>query len=171
MSGASGGNAAERRPRRSPERGGHLRPVAERADGLLLGEEVLDDARHLGIDPDELGRATSGDDDGREVRRIDVGERDVDRARPARLLDVRVEVGLEVVDDELDRSRRRRSDVRLVTRLGEPVLDEHRLEVLGGVAGEDQHLRHGGIVVGEPRGRWHDRAYPAGLVAALTTRR
>ena len=58
------------------------------------------------------------------------------------LLDVGVEVGLEVVDDELDRPRRRRRDVRLVTRLDEPVLHEHRLEVLGRVTGEDQHLRH-----------------------------
>ena len=77
-----------------------------------------------------------------EVGRIHVREGDVDGTGPTGLLDVGVEVGLEVVDDELDRPRRRRRDVRLVTRLDEPVLHEHRLEVLGRVTGEDQHLRH-----------------------------
>ena len=42
------------------ERGRHLRPVAERADRLLLGEEVLDDARHVRVDPDELGARPPG---------------------------------------------------------------------------------------------------------------
>ena len=77
-----------------------------------------------------------------KLGRIDVRERHVDGARATGLLDVRVAVRLEVVDDELDRARRRRRDVRLVARLDEPVLHEHRLEVLGRVTGEDQHLRH-----------------------------
>ena len=36
---------------------------------------------HVGIDPDELGRAPARDDDRREVGRIDVREGDVDGAR------------------------------------------------------------------------------------------
>ena len=49
------------------ERRRHLGAVAERADRLLLGEEVLDDPRHVGIDPDELRRAAAGDDERRVV--------------------------------------------------------------------------------------------------------
>src|SRR5262245_44531483 len=116
--------------------------MAERAYGLLLREEVLDDPPDVRVDADELGRSPTGDHDRGVVRGLDVREGDVDGTAASGLLDVRVEVGLEVVDDELDRARRRRGDVRLVAGLGEPVLDVHRLQVLRGVPREDQHLRH-----------------------------
>ena len=83
-----------------------------------------------------------GNHDGRELGGIDVGERDVDRARAPRLLHVGVEVRLEVVHDELDRPGRRRRDVRLVPGLDEAELDVHRLEILGSVTREDQDPGH-----------------------------
>jgi len=63
-------------------------------------------------------------------------------ARLQAFADVGVPLRLEVVDDELDRARRRRCDVRLVAGLDEPILHEHRLQVFGRVTGQDQHFRH-----------------------------
>ncbi len=142
MSGASGPKPDERRPRRRPSAAGTCGPWQSVPTGLSSAKKCSTIRAHLRIDADELGRATAGDHDRREARRIDVREGDVDGARAPRLLDVGVQVRLEVVDDELDRARRRRGDVRLVPRLDEPVLHEHRLQVLGRVTGQDQHLRH-----------------------------
>ena len=41
------------------ERGGDLRPVAQRSDGQVVVEEVGDDPAHVGVDPDVLGRAAA----------------------------------------------------------------------------------------------------------------
>ena len=142
MSGASGPKPELRRPRRRPSAAGTWGPWQSVPTGFSSREEVPDDARDLRVDPDELGRAAAGDDEGDVRVRIDVGEGDIDGARAPLALDVRVPVRLEVVDDELDRAHRRRGDVRLVPCLDEAVLDVHRLEVLGRITGQDQHLRH-----------------------------
>ena len=144
MSGASGGKPDERRPRRRPSAAGTCGPWQSVPDRLVLREEVLDDPPHVGIDADELRRAPAGDDDRGEVGGSTSANATSTGHDAPGLLDVRVEVRLEVVHDELDRPRRRRRDVRLVAGLGEPVLHEHRLEVLGRVPREDQHLRHAG---------------------------
>ena len=59
-----------------PERGGHLRPVAERADRLVLREEVLDDPPTSGSTRMNSGARPPGITTAAKLRRIDVRERD-----------------------------------------------------------------------------------------------
>ena len=110
MSGASGPKPALRRPRRSPSAAGTWGPWQSVPTGFSSAKKCSTMRRDVRVDPDELGGAAAGDHERRVRVRIDVGEGDVDGARPPRTLDVGVPAGLEVVDDELDRARRRRRE-------------------------------------------------------------
>ena len=126
-----------------PVDGRHLRPVADRADRQVVGEEVLGDAAHVGIGADVLGRATAGDHERAVALDLDLGERDVDGQAAAGLLRVGVIALVEVVHDELDRAARERGHVDLPAGLAQPVQRVHGVEVLGGVAGDHERARHG----------------------------
>ena len=103
MSGASAGKPEERRPRSSPSAAGTCGPWQSVPTGLSSAKKCSTMRRTSGSTLMYSGARPAGNHDGREGGGIDVGERDVDRARAPRLLHVRVEVRLEVVHDELDR--------------------------------------------------------------------
>ena len=142
MSGASGPKPDERRPRRSPSAAGTCGPWQSVPTGLSSSKKCSTIRRTSGSTRMNSGARPPGITTAAKLAgSTSANATSTGHVRPG-LLDVRVPLRLEVVDDELDRARRRRRDVRLVARLDEPVLHEHRLQVFGRVTGQDQHLRH-----------------------------
>jgi hypothetical protein len=97
------------------------------------------------------------DDEADVVGRVDLRERDVDRQLASVLLGVGVRAGVEVVDHELDVAARKRGHVGDVARLPKPVDRIHRVELLGGVADEHEHLllRHGtSLLLGQSNAKY-----------------
>ena len=114
--------------------------MADRADREVVLEEVLGDAANVVVGADVLGRSAPGDDQRDVVGWIDLGERDVDRELAAELLGVRVRVRVEVVDHELDVAPCERGNIGDVAGLTEAIDRVHRIELLGGVADQHEHL-------------------------------
>ena len=106
MSPVMGGKHAVFRPFSSPYTAGTCAPWHTSAIGQVAGEEVLGDAPDVGVDPDPLGGAAPGDDEGVVALDVDLGPGHVDRQLAAVLLHVGVGVGVELVDDQLHVTRR-----------------------------------------------------------------
>jgi hypothetical protein len=117
--------------------------VAELGDRILALHEVPNDALHVGVVADVLGRPAAGDDHGDVVGRVHVREGDVGGPGVPGLLGVGVVAVHEVVHHELELLDRGRGDVDLVSLFEQALVGVHHLEGLGGVTGEDHDLRHG----------------------------
>jgi hypothetical protein len=116
--------------------------VADRPDREVAREEVLGDAADVRVGPDVLGRPAARDHERRVALHVDVGERHVHRQLAAMLLGVGVGARVEVVDDELDVAPAHGRHVDLPAGLPDPVQGVHRVELLGGVAGEHEGPGH-----------------------------
>jgi hypothetical protein len=116
--------------------------VADRAHREIAREEVRDDAGHVRVRTDVLGRSAAGDHQRVELLGAHVGERDVHGELVAGLLGVGVPTRLEVVHHQFHRTRRRRGHDGLVAALTQAEHRVHRVEFLRGIPGQYQYPSH-----------------------------
>src|SRR3712207_6249974 len=114
--------------------------MAYEADRQILLEKVGADACHVWIVADVLGRPAAGDNQCRVPFGFRIREGEVHREVPSWPLGVGVPSLLEIVDDQLYLAAGGRGDVDLVARLAQAIDWVHRVEILGGVACQDQYL-------------------------------
>ena len=141
--------------------GEDLRAVADRGDGLAVGEELAHDLEHARIEADVLRSAPAGDVEAGVVLGID----SIEISREGEVVPAELGIGLlaeEVVDggrDGIAGLLLRADGVDLVTEHRERLERHHGLVVLGEVAAEQQNLRHAISPFGFPGGNHFPRRF------------